>query len=143
MFDRVEGGVVATLESAPSNDTHWSRSSMAARTGLSKSTIGRIWKRSDLKPHLQDSFKLSTDPQFVDKLVDAVGALSQPSGASRDAPRRRKIPGAGAGPVAARAPMMPGMPERRPHDYLRHGVPSSAPCTGATARSSSSGSWSR
>ncbi|MGW0632910.1 hypothetical protein ACWCQN_21560 [Streptomyces sp. NPDC001984] len=46
---------------------------MAARTGLSKSTIGRIWKRFDLKPHLQDAFKLSTDPQFVAKVVDVVG----------------------------------------------------------------------
>ncbi|MFJ2241053.1 hypothetical protein [Streptomyces sp. NPDC087859] len=53
---------MATLESAPGKDTHGSRASMAERTGLSKSTIGRIWKKFDLKPHLQDAFTLSTDP---------------------------------------------------------------------------------
>ncbi|WP_326623910.1 MULTISPECIES: helix-turn-helix domain-containing protein [unclassified Streptomyces] len=57
LLDQVEDVVVATLESTPGKDTHWSRASMAKRTGLSKSTIGRIWKRFDLKPHLQDSFK--------------------------------------------------------------------------------------
>ncbi|MDQ0688844.1 DNA-binding XRE family transcriptional regulator [Streptomyces achromogenes] len=72
-LDQVEEVVVATLESVPGQDTHGSRASMAQRTGLSKSTIGRIWKRFDLKPHLQDSFKLSTDPQFVAKVVDVVG----------------------------------------------------------------------
>ena len=62
----------------PGKDTHWSRALMAARTGLSKSTVGRIWKKFDLKPHLQDSFKLSTDPFFVDKVVDVVGLYRNP-----------------------------------------------------------------
>nr|WP_241840157.1 helix-turn-helix domain-containing protein [Frankia sp. CcI49] len=61
LLDQVEDVIVATLESTPGADTHWSRASMAKRTGLSPSTIGRIWRRFDLKPHLQDSFKLSTD----------------------------------------------------------------------------------
>jgi transposase len=56
LLDQVEDVVVATLETTPGQDTHWSRASMARRTGLSKSTIGRIWKKFDLKPHLQDSF---------------------------------------------------------------------------------------
>ena len=64
---------MATLETTPGKDTHWSRASMAARTGLSKSTIGRIWHKFDLKPHPQDSFKLSTDPFFVGKVVDVAG----------------------------------------------------------------------
>ncbi|WP_229868836.1 hypothetical protein [Streptomyces chryseus] len=69
---------MATLDSIPGKDTHWSRASMAARPGLSKSTIGRIWKRFDLKPHLQDAFTLSTDPQFVAKVVDIVGLYHHP-----------------------------------------------------------------
>jgi transposase len=73
LLDQVEDVIVATLESAPGSDTHWPRASMAARTGLSKSTIGRIWKKFDLRPLLQDSFKLSADPLFVEKVVDVVG----------------------------------------------------------------------
>ena len=76
-LDQVEDVIIATLESTPGpdvgGDTHWSRAAMAQRSGLSKSTIGRIWKNFGLKPHLQDTFKLSTDPQFVDNVVDVVG----------------------------------------------------------------------
>ena len=78
LLDRVEDVLVATLETSPGQDTHWSRASMAARTGLSKSTIGRIWKKFDLKPHLQDSFKLPADPFFVEKVVDVVGLYHNP-----------------------------------------------------------------
>jgi transcriptional regulator with XRE-family HTH domain len=69
--------VVATLEQAPSNATHWSRASMAKRAGLSKTTIGRIWA-FDLKPHRADTFKLSKAPLFVDKLFDVVGLYLDP-----------------------------------------------------------------
>ena len=124
LLDQVEDVVVATLESTPGKDTHWSRASMAARTGLSKSTIGRIWKKFDLKPHLQDSFKLSTGPLFVEKVVDVAGLYHNP-------PQRAVVLCADeksqiqaldrSQPVL---PMMPGMPERRTHDYLRHGITS-------------------
>lgn len=71
--EQVEDVVVATLESTPEHATHWSRKKMAERSGLSKSTIGRIWKGFSLKPHLTDGFKLSNDPMFVDKVYDVVG----------------------------------------------------------------------
>jgi hypothetical protein len=66
--EQVEDVVVATLESTPEDATHWSRAKMAERSGLSKSTIGRIWRAFELKPHGADTFKLSTDPLFVEKV---------------------------------------------------------------------------
>jgi transposase len=77
-LDQVEDVVVATLEQTPRNATHWSRASMAQRSGLSRSTIGRIWRDFGLKPHLSDTFKLSSDPLFVDKVVDVVGLYHNP-----------------------------------------------------------------
>lgn len=76
--EQVEDVVVATLESTPENATHWSRAKMADRTGLSRSTIGRIWKAFGLKPHLTDGFKLSNDPLFVEKVYDIVGLYLDP-----------------------------------------------------------------
>jgi transposase len=76
--EQIEEVIVTTLEATPANATHWSRSSMAARSGLSKSTIGRTWKAFGLKPHLVDTFKLSTDPQFIDKVRDVVGLYLDP-----------------------------------------------------------------
>lgn len=71
--EQVEDVVVATLETTPQNATHWSRVKMAERSGLSPSTIGRIWKTFELKPHRAEGFKLSNDPLFVDKVFDVVG----------------------------------------------------------------------
>src|SRR3954470_16278388 len=72
--EQVEDVVVSTLESTPANATHWSRAKMAERSGLSRSTIGRIWRAFELKPHREDGFKLSNDPLFVEKVHDVVGS---------------------------------------------------------------------
>ncbi|MCM2392745.1 IS630 family transposase, partial [Streptomyces albipurpureus] len=98
--------------------------SMARRTGLSRSTIGRIWKRFDLKPHLQDSFKLSTDPQFVAKVVDVVGLYHHPPEKAVVLCVDEKSQIQALDRSQPVLPMMPGMPERRTHDYLRHGITS-------------------
>ncbi|MEE1838551.1 IS630 family transposase [Streptomyces sp. JV190] len=124
LLDQVEDVLVATLESTPGRDTHWSRASMAARTGLSKSTIGRIWKKFDLKPHLQDAFKLSSDPQFVAKVVDVVGLYHHPPEKAVVLCVDEKSQIQALDRSQPVLPMMPGMSERRTHDYYRHGITS-------------------
>lgn len=114
--------VVATLEEIPKNATHWSRKSMADRSGLSKSTIGRIWRKFQLKPHLTSTFKLSTDPMFIEKVYDVVGLyFNPPEGAVvLSVDEKSQIQALDRSqPVL---PIMPGMPERRTHDYIRNGL---------------------
>ncbi len=120
--DQVEDVIVATLESTPKNATHWSRSKMAQRTGLSKTTIGKIWKDFGLKPHRVDHFKLSTDPLFIDKLYDVVGLYLNPPEAAVVLCVDEKSQVQALQRSQPAFPMMPGMPERRTHDYVRHGT---------------------
>jgi transposase len=123
-LDQVEDVLVATLESTPKDAPHWSRTSMAKRSGLSESTVGRIWKRFGLQPHRTDGFKLSTDPLFVEKVLDVVGLYHNPPERAvvLCVDERSQIQALDrCQPVL---PMMPGMPERRTRDYVRNGITS-------------------
>src|SRR5438034_2057499 len=123
-IDQVEEVVVSTLEETPKDATHWSRALMANKSGLSKSTIGRIWRDFGLKPHLSDTFKLSTDPLFVEKVVDVVGLYHNPPDKAVVLCVDEKSQIQALDRSSPVLPMMPGMPERRTHDYVRHGITS-------------------
>jgi transposase len=120
--EQVEAVVVKTLEEAPATgDTHWSTRSMAKATGMSQTAISRIWRAFGLKPHLVDTWKLSTDPQFIDKVRDVVGLyLDPPDKAMVLAVDEKSQMQA----LDRTAPMMPGVPGRKTHDYVRHGTTS-------------------
>ena len=119
---RIEQVVVDTLERQPADATHWSRAWMAKESGLSKSTVGRIWKAFGLKPHLIDTFKLSNDPQFIDKVRDVVGLYVDPPQKALVLCVDEKSQIQALDRSAPVLPMMPGLPERRTHDYIRHGI---------------------
>jgi transposase len=99
--EQIEAVVVATLERQPDDATHWSRASMAKESGLSKSTVGRIWKAFGLKPHLVDTFKISTDPPLHRQGPRRRRAVSGSAGKGTGAVRGREIPDSGAGSVRA------------------------------------------
>jgi transposase len=122
--EQVEQVIVATLEQTPRNATHWSRASMAARTGLSRSTIGRIWRDFGLQPHRAETFKLSTDPLFIDKVRDVVGLYLDPPERAIVLSVDEKSQVQALDRSAPVLPMMPGMPERATHTYIRNGVTS-------------------
>ena len=120
--DDVERVIVKTLEEQPANATHWSTRSMAAATGLNQTAISRIWRAFGLKPHLVDSFKLSPDPQFIDKVRDVVGLYLNPPDAAVVLCVDEKSQIQALDRTAPVLPLMPGVAERRTHDYVRNGT---------------------
>jgi transposase len=122
---QVEAVIVKTLEEAPvNNDSHWSTRSMARAVGLNQTAVSRIWRAFGLKPHLVDSWKLSTDPLFIDKVRDIVGLyLAPPDGAMVLAVDEKSQMQA-LDRTAPMLPLLPGSPGRASHDYVRHGTTS-------------------
>ena len=120
--DDVERVIVKTLEETPANATHWSTRSMAAATGMSQSAVSRIWRAFALKPHLVDDFKLSPDPQFIDKVRDVVGLYLNPPDAAVVLCVDEKTQVQALDRTAPVLPLIPGTPERRTHDYKRNGT---------------------
>ena len=120
----VERVVTQTLESKPANATHWSTRSMAKATGMSQSAISRIWRAFGLQPHRIESFKLSTDPQFIDKVRDIVGLYMSPPENAIVLCVDEKSQVQALDRSQPLLPLEPGRPERRTHDYARHGTTS-------------------
>ncbi len=120
--DDVERVIVKTLEETPPGATHWSTRSMAASAGMSQSAISRIWRAFGLKPHLTESFKLSPDPLFIDKVRDIVGLYLNPPDAAIVLCLDEKSQIQALDRSAPVLPLLPGVAERRTHDYRRHGT---------------------
>jgi transposase len=118
----VERAIVTTLEETPADATHWSTRSLAKATGMSQSTVSRIWRAFGLKPHLSETFKLSSDPQFIDKVRDIVGLYLNPPERALVLSVDEKSQIQALDRTAPVLALRPGTPERRSHDYLRHGT---------------------
>jgi transposase len=118
----VEAVIVATLEDKPTDATHWSTRDLAKKVGMSPSSVGRIWQAFGLKPWQTDTFKLSEDPQFVDKVRDVVGLYMNPPEHAVVMCVDEKTSIQALDRTQPSLPMRPGQVERRTHDYKRHGV---------------------
>ena len=123
--EQVEAVIVKTLEEAPTGgDTHWSTRSMAKATGMSQTAISRIWRTFGLRPHMVESWKLSTDPQFIDKVRDIVGLYLDPPQGAMVLAVDEKSQMQALDRTAPVLPMMPAVPGRQTHDYVRYGTTS-------------------
>lgn len=120
----IERVVTTTLESLPKDATHWSTRSLAKKLGLSHMTIARIWRAFGLKPHLTETFKLSTDPLFVEKVRDIVGLYLNPPERALVLCVDEKSQIQALDRTQPLLPLRPGQAERRTHDYVRHGTTS-------------------
>ena len=119
---KVEAVVEATLHSTPPNETHWSARSMAKAQGLSRMTVQRIWKQYNLKPHLVETFKLSKDKRFLEKLYDVVGLYLNPPDKAIVLCVDEKSQIQALDRTRPLLPLRPGLPARQTHDYKRNGT---------------------
>lgn len=120
--EQVDQVLTLTLESVPADATHWSTRGMAARTGLSQSTVSRIWRAFALKPHRSETFKISKDPLFIEKVRDIVGLYLNPPDRALVLAADEKSQIQALDRTQPLLPMRPGQIERRTHDYVRHGT---------------------
>lgn len=120
--EKVEEIIRLTLESKPENATHWSTRQMSERVGVSQSSISRIWRAFNLQPHRVDGFKLSNDPQFIEKVRDIVGLYMNPPDHAVVLCVDEKSQIQALERSQPILPMKPGQLERVTHDYFRHGT---------------------
>ena len=120
----VERVVIQTLENTPRGETHWSTRGLAKATGLSRMTISRIWRAFGLQPHRTDTFKLSPDPLLIEKVRDIVGLYMNPPDHALVLCVDEKSQIQALDRTQPLLPLRPGQPERRTHDYKRHGTTS-------------------
>jgi transposase len=121
---QVEEVIVKTLESTPRDATHWSTRSMAAEVGLTQTAVSRIWRAFGLQPHRQETWKLSKDPQFIEKVRDVVGLYLNPPERAVVLCVDEKSQIQALDRTAPILPMLPGTPQRATHDYKRSGTSS-------------------
>jgi transposase len=122
--DQVERIVITTLESTPKDATHWSTRSLAAHLGVSQNAVWRTWQAFSLQPHRQEKFKLSTDPQFVEKVYDICGLYLNPPERAVVLCVDEKSQIQALDRTRPILPMLPGTPQRATHDYRRNGTSS-------------------
>ena len=120
--EAVEAVIVKTLETTPKGETHWSTRTMAKAAGMSHTMVGRIWRTFGLQPHVTESFKLSPDPQLVAKIRDVVGLYMHPPHNAVVFAVDEKAQIQALQRAQPILPMDIGRPERRTHNYLRHGT---------------------
>lgn len=122
--DQIEAVVTATLETLPANATHWSTRTMATQMGISHASVRRIWQAFGLQPQRVESFKLSNDPHFIEKVRDIVGLYLNPPDRALVLCVDEKSQIQALDRTQPILPMAPGLPERRTHDYRRYGTTS-------------------
>jgi transposase len=118
----VEAVIVQTLETTPKGETHWSTRKMAEKTGMSHTMVGKIWRTFGLKPHISRSFKMSPDPQLVEKVRDVVGLYMNPPNNAVVFSFDEKTQVQALQRAQPILPMDIGQPERRTHNYIRNGT---------------------